>query len=130
MMSDAEAKLVAQIRELAGDDVYIAADSERIDGRRVDWIPTGRADLDRLPALDEETLLAIGLERWDGREDVWTLWLYPSEWYEALPDGLPIVTIFGAEKVFKAGDTSRSKREGCLAYGFITGDRETALREL
>jgi hypothetical protein len=80
-----------------------------------------------LPSLPDKALLALGLRRWG---TLWDddkkprpvsrrnpmLWLYPCEWYPAIPDGLPIVTISFEHSTFKAGETDDDIRFGCLAF--------------
>lgn len=126
-----EHELAGRIREIIGvgpyDDVDVYIPSiGRTDGRRVYWIPEGVKQFDRLFELSREMLIDLGLQAWDGGEG-WTHWLYPVEWYGAIPAGLPLLTISGREEPFKSGETAAMAREGCLAYGFVIGDREAAI---
>lgn len=45
------------------------------------------------------------------------IWLFPSEWYEVIPEGFPSIDIFGVETPFKNGIASKDTRFGCLGYG-------------
>jgi len=60
----------------------------------------------------------IGLQSWD-KDDNGTLMLFPAEWYDSIPEGYRITTIFGDEKLFIKGKTSNDKRYGALAYGIV-----------
>ena len=83
-------------------------------------VPTPICDFSRLHELSVETLKQIGCQKWDKpNKDGNTLWLYPAEWYDHIPDGTPIVDIFGNAEVFKRGETDDDKRFGALAYGFF-----------
>ena len=48
-----------------------------------------------------------------------TLWLFPAEWCESIPDGFEVVTISGRREAFKRGETDDDRRFGCLAYGIL-----------
>jgi len=99
---------------------------ERPDQRRVKWVPRSADDLDRLRenATDDE-LVELCLGRWrDPDEEGNVLWLFPGEWYEHLPDGYTITTIFGKEEPFKRGETDDDIRFGCLPYGFVRRARK------
>jgi len=44
------------------------------------------------------------------------VWLFPGEWYHAIPLGLPVVGLHCEDDVF-AGDSDDDIRFGCLAFG-------------
>jgi hypothetical protein len=48
-----------------------------------------------------------------------TLWLLPREWYDAVPEGFPIVDISGGREEFKHGTTDNDVRFGYLAFGIL-----------
>ncbi len=48
------------------------------------------------------------------------LFLFPKDWYDKLPDGLPITYISWEKGVFKHGETDDDYRFGCLAYGILS----------
>ena len=88
----------------------------RTDGLQV---PKPLIDFRKLPELSEETLKAIGCQKWDKPdENKEVLWLFPHEWYDHIPDGLDIVYISGRREKFKHGGTDNDMRFGALAYGF------------
>ncbi|WP_020472411.1 hypothetical protein [Zavarzinella formosa] len=89
---------------------------ERTDGLQV---PKPLMDFTKLPTLAEETLKAIGCQKWDEPENGNVLWLYPVEWYEHIPEGTPIVDISGNKELFKRGETDDDRRYGALAFGFL-----------
>ena len=86
---------------------------ERTDGRTVDYIPTTMHEFLAIQKADEAALRELGLQKWDEGH-----WLYPSEWYEHIPAGLPIVTISDEIETFQPGITDNDMRFGVLAYGF------------
>lgn len=89
--------------------------------QRTDGVTPARVDvpLVHLPLFSDEALLAMGCCKWDEIDgEGQTLWLYPAEWYDFIPDGTDIVSIFGERKKFKRGETDNDTRFGMLAYGF------------
>lgn len=83
---------------------------------------------ERLAELGVDGLKAIGCGQWNSPSDEdaeagefggGTLMLFPHEWYEHIPDGLPVVDIFGREERFRLGKTDDDKRFGCLSFGVI-----------
>ena len=65
-------------------------------------------------------LFELGLRRWDEpNEHGQTLWLFPREWYGAIPDGTPIVDIFYNRETFKRGETDDDYRGGMLSFGIL-----------
>jgi len=90
---------------------------ERIDGR-VPLLPD--LNLSQLATLSDGTLKEIGCSKWDEPNAAGeTLWLFPAEWYEHIPNGLPVVDINGQTEPFERGKTDDDMRYGMLAYGFI-----------
>lgn len=43
--------------------------------------------------------------------------LFPSEWYDIIPDGFMVTGLYGEQYPFEKGKTDDDKRFGCLAYG-------------
>lgn len=88
--------------------------------------PADRAAFDALKTMSVTALREMGLRVWGKEEDAdynelpngRTLWLFPHEWYSAIPDGYPILDIWFNEEVFKSGETDDDMRFGCLAFGF------------
>lgn len=76
-------------------------------------------DFSKLPTLHEDTLKAIGCQKWSEPENGKVLWLFPAEWYDHIPDGTQVVDINGATETFKHGETDNDRRFGALAYGFL-----------
>lgn len=77
------------------------------------------ADLHKLPT---ETLKAIGCCPWDEpNEKGEALWLFPGEWYDHIPEGMPLTCIDGTTAPFKRGETDDDIRFGCIAYGVVVG---------
>jgi len=89
---------------------------DRTDGLQV---PKPLIDFRELPSLSEETLKAIGCQKWDEADkDGFVTWLYPAEWYDHIPNGTPIVSIFGKAEIFTHGKTDDDRRFGALSFGF------------
>jgi hypothetical protein len=88
--------------------------------------PADLAAFVALATLPDTALKELGLRRWgrqhehaDGSETGPMLWLFPGEWYSAIPEGLPIVDInFNAER-FRLGQTDDDIRFGCLSFGIL-----------
>jgi len=55
----------------------------------------------------------------DERPQTHTLWLFPGTWYQHIPNGFPIVDIFGVLDEFERGKTDDDIRYGCLAFGVM-----------
>lgn len=86
--------------------------------------PADREAFDALSTLPDTALEELGLRPWgrefehdDGTETGRTLWLFPGEWYSAIPAGLPVVDINFRVRAFAPGKTDNDIRFGCLAYG-------------
>jgi len=47
------------------------------------------------------------------------LWLFPAEWYDAIPNGFPLTCIDGTIEQFVRGKTDDDRRFGMLAYGLM-----------
>ena len=88
---------------------------------RVDEInPTLPDDFESLQNLSEGELKEIGCQKWDEPDDKgMTLWLFPGEWYDYIPNGLEIVDIFMEVKKFERGKTDDDIRYGALSFGFL-----------
>ena len=61
-------------------------------------------------------LKAMGCGNWDGG-----LFLFPAEWYDHIPEGLPVETVNGVIKQFQRGVSDNQRRCGCLPYGIRIG---------
>lgn len=91
--------------------------------------PADREAWEALPTLDAQALRELGCRPWGCGEDACdesatcthgpVLWVYPGEWYPAIPDGFEIVTISFQRKRFVRGVTDDDTRLGCLPYGFL-----------
>jgi len=79
--------------------------------------PKDKKFFDSLKNVPEKTLIQLGLRQWKRGH-----WLYPGEWYDSIPEGYPVVDIFGETELFEHGKTDDDIRFGCLAYGFIKND--------
>lgn len=91
---------------------FISPQFERTDGLVPVANPHGWFSL--LHAMPEKTLRAIGMQPWDGR-----LWLFPYEWFNAIPKGFPVQSINGKHSKWDAETHSDDKRCGALAYGIV-----------
>jgi hypothetical protein len=91
----------------------------RTDGLMPALPQTNWSDLHKLPTA---TLKAIGCCPWDEPNDKGeSLWLMPGEWYNHIPEGMPLTCIDGTTEPFKRGETDDDIRFGCLAYGVVVG---------
>lgn len=90
----------------------------RIDGNDPWWTPQRAADFDALKTAPDDFLRSLGLGIWD-EEDGKQHWLYPGEWFNAIPEGYPLVCIDGKTYAHNRDETDDDIRFGCLAYGFV-----------
>jgi hypothetical protein len=67
-----------------------------------------------LHAMPEKTLRAVGMQNFDGR-----LWLFPYEWFNAIPQGFSVESINGKKSKWDVGTHSDDMRFGALAYGIV-----------
>ncbi len=100
-----------------GDVQVMTPQFTRTNGCDPWWTPSSAADFDAIKTAPDGFLRSLGLAKWD--DDDPTLWLYPGEWYKAIPEGYEIVDINGLHEPFKREETDDDIRFGCLAYGFI-----------
>lgn len=118
-------KLAKAIGLKPGEELHITTPQfERVDGRAITYRPKTHYEYAALLNLDTDSIKKIGCQSWkierdgspyDGR----TLWLYPHEWYDHIPNGTIVVDINGEEEAFEQGKTDDDKRFGALAFGFI-----------
>lgn len=120
LLKASESKEAARIREAIG----VGPDEEVVVGtpqfERAPGMPEPRTppDFGQLRSMSRQQLRELGCLPWDEPDDAGTvLMLFPSEWYESIPDGLAIESISGEVKKFERGVTDRGRRLGCLAYG-------------
>lgn len=71
--------------------------------------PKTRSEWNALLKMTRAQLREKGLRGWDGR-----LMLFPCEWYEQIPNGLPIEDIFGNKEQFESHVTDNDRRMGYL----------------
>jgi hypothetical protein len=85
--------------------------------------PKDLAGFEALRGLSEDELQALGLRRWGRDEDRGDrgpmLWLFPGEWYEAIPDGFLVIGLSFKQKAFVRGKSDDDIRFGCLPYGIV-----------
>lgn len=117
--------------------------------RPADWDPammppTESAGWKQLQGLKRDDLHAWGCRPWASftqtpptnpgmcsHKDAWfwtaeegeaathELWLFPAEWYAAIPAGFPVTDINGCIEPFIPGKTDDDRRFGLLAYGMM-----------
>lgn len=111
-------KLAEAIGAKPGETIRVMTPQfERTDGLHV---PVPVFDFAKLPSLAEETLRAIGCQKWDEPDESGkVLWLYPAEWYDHIPNGTMVTDINGKTEAFAHGETDDDMRFGALAYGFM-----------
>lgn len=63
-----------------------------------------------------EILIMLGFGLWDIEDGVETL-LFPSDWYDVIPEGFEVFGISGKPKKFIKGVSDDDRRHGCLPYG-------------
>lgn len=109
--------IAKKIRDMLGVGDYdevrcILPQFERVDGKKITYIPTTTNELDALKKAPPDVLKDIGLCQWDEK-----IWLFPQEWYDYIPEEYEIVDIFGKTEKFQKGITDDDIRFGCLSFG-------------
>ena len=122
--------IAKQIREAIGVGDYekvevLLPQFDRTDGKKIVYKPSSAEELDKLKTAPKAVLLNLGLRMWDGHEDkqTWIHWIFPVEWYDAIPDGYIVTDIFGNDEPFMKGKTDDDRRYGALSFGFIQGKK-------
>lgn len=131
--------LVSDIRKTIGATetekiVVHTPQFERRSGRRPPVTPSTVEEYDALKRLDRETLRLYCLGLWglgvameggsynmdeeDDEKCDSEIWLYPGEWFDSIPDGYPVVGLFGKATLFDRATADDDIRFGCLPYGF------------
>lgn len=125
MLDMNDADFVQKLKEAIGLKDGEAVQFTSPQFHRTDGVAPAYTDvaLPHLPLFSDESLIAMGCCKWDEPDNEGrTLWLYPGEWYDRIPDGTDIVDIFGARKKFKRGETDNDIRFGMLSFGFYKRD--------
>lgn len=114
---DFSTKLITAIGAKEGEVIEVTGPQfTRTDGLEV---PLPVCDFAKMPDLAEETLLAIGCQKWNEPDQNGNVtWLYPHEWFPHLPKGLDIVSITGSKATFDPESTDNGMRFGALSFGF------------
>lgn len=97
---------------------FITPQFHRTNGAVVNYFPKTVEEFQFLKLLTKQNLKKLGLQMWDG-DDHHIHWLYPSEWYPHIPNGMEIVSIDGSVEKFIPGKTDDDIRYGALSFGFI-----------
>lgn len=106
-------KFTAAIGLLPGETLVLHGPQfERTDGIAPIANPSQMFGL--LHARPEKTLRAIGMQPWDGR-----LWLFPYQWFSAIPHGMPVESINGSKLKWDRDVCDDDMRFGALAYGIV-----------
>lgn len=82
-----------------------------------EWQPKDSKEF--MGAIEELTLDQLkdmGFCKWNENTN---LYLIPGEWYDKIPEGLPVVDVFDKEEIFSKETHGDDVRFGCLAYGII-----------
>ena len=72
-------------------------------------------NFDEVAHTSKMRLAALGCRPWDGSG----LMLFPSEWFDIIPDGFRVTDIFGKTKPFVRAEASDDRRFGCLSFGVV-----------
>lgn len=82
-----------------------------------EWQPKNSKEfMGAIEELSLEQLKGMGFCKW---EETTNLYLIPGEWFDKIPEGLPVVSIFGKEELFSKDTHDDDTRFGCLSYGII-----------
>jgi len=137
-------ELIKAIGLKPGDTIEITGSQHYRDYElEINFIPQNKEELQAIIATaSQEDLQKMGVCIWTTYESHQkekkgsALWdgeplkkgevhfLFPSEWYDFIPAGFPIVDIFGVKAKFEHGSTDNDMRFGCLSFGFIRKELE------
>lgn len=98
---------------------------ERTDDIIINYFPQTEREYQALQLYSTEVLKKMGCQKWENTFDneelreLKTIWLFPVEWYNFIPEDLEVVDIFGKKETFKKGVTDDDKRCGALSFGFL-----------
>ena len=111
---------LAEIGINEGDSVQIMTPQfERLKEIEINFIPKVRQELDDIISLSpEEVLMKMGVGIWEKSDDGTTVYLFPGEWYDSIPEGYGVVGLDNKVSKFSKATHSNDIRYGCLAYGF------------
>jgi len=112
---------VEYLKKLAGNEGLniVTPQFKRTDGTLPIPAKNTTEFFDWVKTLDHKSLIEIGLRLWDEGH-----YLYPSEWYDYIPNGYTITDIEGVNGPFMHGVTDDDIRYGMLAYGFKKGGKD------
>lgn len=100
------------------DIVLISTPHERKNGQTTAAPAPDRDSFYKLSEISTDKARELGMQRWTESEDPeGDLWLFPVEWYNAIPRGFEVETIGGEKKRFSQWTCSRDRRRGALAFG-------------
>jgi len=106
---------------------FVSPQFDRTDDIVPQVIPDTKLAWNLIHTLPSDELHKLGCQKWDYYENgEKILWLYPKEWFDSIPDGLPITTINKEHKQFNKAEMSDDTRFGALAFGFL---RDTEIRK-
>ena len=72
-------------------------------------------DFDEVATASKIRLSALGCKLWNNSG----LMLFPSEWFDIIPEGFKVTDIFGDTKPFCRAEASDDRRFGCLSFGVV-----------
>ena len=134
-----ESDWAAELREAigAGPDEPVSIVTPQFEREPGQPPATPPADWEALRTLDVQALKELGMRPWGCPEDAagnehpeaGCLWLFPGEWYPAIPNGFEIVDINFNAEVFVRGRTDDDIRFGCLSFGVLGPALPTNARE-
>lgn len=84
---------------------------------KIRYTPTTVEEFELLRTFDFYTLIDMGCRIWTRTEWV-TVWLFPVEWYDYIPEGMSVITLGVDVKPFYKKDFPKDPRIGLLNFGF------------
>ena len=82
------------------------------------YVPKTLEEFELLRTFDYNMLQDMGCRIWRHTGTV-TLWLFPVEWYESIPEGMAVLTLCGDVVPFEAKKFPKDPRLGLLCIGFF-----------
>lgn len=128
-------ELIAILGLKSGDVVtFMGSQHKRNYELEIDFIPENKIQFEAiLSTASDENLIKMGFGLWSTHDDQVTdgklneiylepgekHFLFPGEWYDAIPNGFEVIDIFGQREKFIHGTIDNDCRHGNLPYGFV-----------
>lgn len=111
-------KLLVVLNECQNKDVkIIVKETFRFDGSNV--ANPKEIDWEALRSYPPVVLESLGLSEWECPHGGNSVWLFPVEWYDYIPEGYVVFTIRFVKRSFSKSQLEKDHKLGVLWFGII-----------